>query len=952
MKTRLLLLAMVMGATTAAARQTYNFNSGWTLDKQLKVTLPRAWNEHQAFAVECNEMADTVVWYRKSFRLPKLRKGERVLIEFEGARQAAEVWLNGKRVGLSENGVMAFGFDITPYIIYKGENLIEVMTDNDINYHERSSGSKFQWNYNNFNCDYGGLTKNVKLHIVPPTHQTLPIYRDLGTTGQYVYGDNFDISGHACDICVETQVALGRPGKQEKLTLEVVVEEMDGREVARFKGDEVKTDQPTTTLKARRRVGGLHFWSWGYGYLYRVKTIVGSDTVSTVTGFRKAEFKEGKVWLNDRVLMVHGYAQRTTNEWPGVGCAAPAWMSDLSNALQVESGGNVVRWMHVTPSKQDIESCDRVGLIQAMPAGDSEKDVDGRRWEQRVEVMRDAIIYNRNNPSILFYECGNNNISDEHMAEMKQLKLLYDPNGGRAIGCRNMLSTRVAEYGGEMLYVNKSAGIPMWQMEYCRDEGVRKYWNSWSYPFHKEGDGPLYRNAPAPAYNHNMDELAVEFVRRWYDYWLERPGQGTRVNSGGVKIIFSDSHSHSRGETNYRTSGVVDAMRIPKDAFYTHQVMWSGWVDDEQEKTYIIGHWNYRQGDTIPRIYVVSSADTVRLSVNSKPIDIRPTHQYRYLWTFENVPFEAGVLRANDYSVETTGEPVRLRLTAIENPTGWKADGADLAIVEAEAVDAQGRRCPLADPMISYELEGEAEWLGGVAHGRKDNYARATTLPLDAGIHRVLLRSTPTAGTIRVKATSSLLGEATLTLKTEPFETTGGLSTHMPGEDLPCSLVRGETPAGQSFTEEKRDVEIVSAEAAVNADKTSLAYDGDESSSWQSDSNLENSWIRFTLAEEVSVDEVCLKMVAFRSKAYPITILADDTPVWQGYTPKSLSFVRLPLKPHKPTRHYTIRMTGQTNDGDAFGAVKEMAKENDEKKISGRNALRILETEFIVSTKR
>ena len=44
--------------------------------------------------------------------------------------------------------------------------------------------------------------------------------------------------------------------------------------------------------------------------------------------------------------------------------------------------------MHVTPWKQDVESCDRVGLIQAMPAGDSEKDRTGRQWDQRTELMR------------------------------------------------------------------------------------------------------------------------------------------------------------------------------------------------------------------------------------------------------------------------------------------------------------------------------------------------------------------------------------------------------------------------------------------------------------------------------------------------------------------------------------------------------------------------------------
>ena len=67
--------------------------------------------------------------------------------------------------------------------------------------------------------------------------------------------------------------------------------------------------------KANKRLSGLHFWSWGYGYLYRVKTIVGTDTVTTVTGFRKTEFKDGLISLNDRVMMVHGYAQRSTNEW-------------------------------------------------------------------------------------------------------------------------------------------------------------------------------------------------------------------------------------------------------------------------------------------------------------------------------------------------------------------------------------------------------------------------------------------------------------------------------------------------------------------------------------------------------------------------------------------------------------------------------------------------------------
>ena len=42
-----------------------------------------------------------------------------------------------------------------------------------------------------------------------------------------------------------------------------------------------------------------------------------------------------------------------------------------------------------------------------------------------------------------------------------------------------MLDIREAEYGGEMLYINKSVHHPMWATEYCRDEGLRKYWDEY-----------------------------------------------------------------------------------------------------------------------------------------------------------------------------------------------------------------------------------------------------------------------------------------------------------------------------------------------------------------------------------------------------------------------------------------------------------------------------------------
>jgi hypothetical protein len=191
------------------------------------------------------------------------------------------------------------------------------------------------------------------------------------------------------------------------------------------------------------------------------------------------------------------------------------------------------------------------------------------------------------------------------MTELKNIRDQYDPYGGRAIGSRNMLDSKVAEYGGEMLYVNKSDTKPMWMMEYCRDESLHWYWNSWSYPYHKEGTGPAYRGGVYREWNHNGDEFAAELVRRWYEYWTERPGSGTRVNSGGAKIVFSDTQTHGRSQ-DYRVSGVVDPMRVEKDAFYAHQVMWDGWVDDLKPRTYICGHWQYERGFEAPPIPLLS----------------------------------------------------------------------------------------------------------------------------------------------------------------------------------------------------------------------------------------------------------------------------------------------------------------------------------------------------------
>lgn len=543
------------------------------------------------------------------------------------------------------------------------------------------------------------------------------------------------------------------------------------------------------------------------------------------------------------------------------------------------------------------------------------------------------------------------------MQEMKDIRDKWDPHGGRAAGSRNMQASKVAEYGGEMLYTNKSAGKPMWAMEYSRDEGLRKYWDEFSPPYHKDGDGPLHNNQNASAYNRNQDSHAVENVVRWYEFWKERPGTGDRISSGGVNIIFSDSNTHHRGSENYRRSGEVDAMRIPKDGFYAHKVMWDGWVVPERNSTHIIGHWNYKPG-VKKNIYVISTGEKAELFVNGKSQGFGE-RRHGFVFTFKGVEWKPGTIRAVSYSAEnkklseaeikTAGEPVGLRLTVQNGPKGLKADGADVALVQIEVVDAKGNRCPTALNMIDFKLEGNAEWRGGIAQG-PDNYILAKSLPVEGGVNRVFIRSTIKAGKIALTATSKGLKTAAIALKSVPVTVTDGLSLDMPADGLPSILKRGPTPSTPSFTPIRTSLKIVSAIAGANQDRVNASFDDNELTNWSNDGKQSTGWITYTLANEAMVNEVSLKLNSFRTTSYSIKILVDGKEVYNGRTPTSLGYCTLAFNPAKG-KAVTIQLAGVNSVNLAANAGVEVGGQKLEEGVGGpvgdvRGVLNIIEAEF------
>ena len=750
-----------------------------------------------------------ITWYRKHFKLPASAKDGKVFLEFEGLKQAGRFWVNGKSVGRFENGITACGLDLTGFVNFgAGENVIAVKVDNSNDYTEEATGAGFEWMGRAFNPNYGGLNHDIWLHLTGKVYQTLPLYENLKTTGVYVWPSNFSISNKTCDVNLEAQVK-NESGDQQSITLSAVVVDADGKVCAKFLGEALDlVNGQTEVFSASGKLSGAKFWNDETPNLYDVYSMLTVndkvvDVQKITTGFRKAEFKggvgTGGVFLNDKFVYLTGYAQRSSDDWAGLGQAYPDWMHDYNAQLIRRTHANYIRWMHIAPQAAEVRACDKTGIIQICPAGDKEGDpvldkrlkpeVAARQWEQRMEVMRDTMIYFRNNPSIVLWEAGNNGVTTEHMKQMVALRKELDPNGGRAMGCRTLndpAATPVAEYFGVMIGQddNKDSRkdakdlfraysderrdrAPFIETEDFRDEAARRFWDDFSPPHFG------FKKGPNDTYDWNSETFAVAAAGRYHDYFshiISNTNAAFSKWAGYASIYWSDSNADGRQDSSEvcRVSGKVDSVRLPKSAYYVYRVMQNPLPD-----IHIIGHWNYGTNVTKTICVAANHCNLVELFVNGKSLGVKTSPRNGYIFEFPQIKFEAGKISAVGKSkdtilaqmeIETAGEPEKLKLTPHVSPIGLQADGSDVAFFDVEVVDAQGRRCPTDEARVDFKLAGPAIWRGGYNSG-KINSVNNLWLDTECGINRVAIRATQTPGKITLTATRDGLEAATATVE-------------------------------------------------------------------------------------------------------------------------------------------------------------------------------------------
>jgi beta-galactosidase len=812
----------------------YNFNPGWKFIRQdvagaeqpafddskwADISTPHTYNDVDSYTAFISHSSGDrrawtgITWYRKHFKLPATARGGKVILEFEGLKQAGRFWVNGKYVGLFENGVTACGLDLTDFVNFgDADNVIAVKVDNSNNYVEEATHTGYQWMGRAFDPNYGGLNHDIVLHLTGKVYQTLPLYENLKTTGVYIYPSNFSISGKTCDVNIESQVRNESAGRQS-ITLWAVVVDADGKVSAQFRGgaSDLAAGE-TKVLGVNGKLADAKFWSDVTPNLYDVYTIltVNSKVVDVQkirTGFRKAEFKggvgTGGVFINDKFVYLTGYAQRSSDDWAGLGEAYPDWMHDYNAQLVRSTHANYIRWMHISPQAVDVRACDKAGIVIVCPAGDKEGDAQGRQWDQRAEVMRDSMIYFRNDPSILFWEAGNTVVTPEHMQQIVALRKQWDPNGGRVAGTRdndaaapNNAITPIAEYYGVMIgqdrrtdaitapgqifrgySVDRRDRAPLIETEDFRDEAARRFWDDYSPPFFG------FKKGPNDTYNWNSETFSIAAAGRYNDYLLNRISNTDPAHSrwaGYASIYWADSNADGRQDSSEvaRVSGKVDSVRLPKEAYYVYRVM-----QNDAPDIHIIGHWTY-PANTVKTMNVAANhCDAVELFVNGKSLGKSTTPLNGYIYQFPQIAFvpgkisavatEKGRIVAQD-EIETAGEPKAIKLTPHTGPNGLQANGSDVVFYDVEVVDAQGRRCPTDDARVDFQVSGPATWRGGYNSGIP-NSINNLYLNTECGINRVAIRSTLTPGVITLTATRDGLAPAKIQVEAKGVDVKDGL---------------------------------------------------------------------------------------------------------------------------------------------------------------------------------
>ena len=501
------------------------------------------------------------------------------ILEFEAVGSAFYVWINGQKVGYSQNSMSPAEFDVTSYL-KEGENrlAVEVYRWSDGSYLEDQDFWRLS-----------GIFRPVKLWKRPLQH--ISDYRI-----SLIPSEDFD----SATVNVDVELANMARVKSDNLSVRVSLQgkNTDGKEINQILSGTSKTIKAgdTITLKMNGVLEHPLIWSAEkpnlYECLIELLDSKGNLVESFIqnTGVRRIENRGEVMFINNKPVKLRGVNRH--DHHPRTGHFVDAATTELDIKLMKQANINMLRTSHYPDSPLLYELCDRYGLY-VMDEANQESHGFGLRNRQmgnspewtKAHVDRAESLVKRdfNHPSILFWSLGNEGGAGSNMRAMRNK--VEENDSTRLIFCDTDLSVSDL-YDDSYLSparlkqtAQRVSDRPFMMREYAHMMGnsggnLTEYWDI------------IYADP----------SIAGAAIWDFVDQGIAKPIDGSKLSYKGSGLSLEDGEFWAYGgdfgdmpnDGNFVINGLVAPDRTPHPHYYevkhVYQPVHFELVDFDQEK--------------------------------------------------------------------------------------------------------------------------------------------------------------------------------------------------------------------------------------------------------------------------------------------------------------------------------------------------------------------------------
>ncbi|SEM99125.1 beta-galactosidase [bacterium A37T11] len=372
--------------------------------------------------------------YRKLIEIPLNWQDHQVFIHFEGVQSAFFLWVNGEKVGYSEDSMSGAEFNITKFL-NSGKNLIalEVYKWSDGSYLEDQDMFRF-----------GGIQRGVFLYATPNIHvrdffltsQLDPDYKSATLMANTFIHNYEEKSGLAANMDITLIDPQGKEvGVSESKTLHAAALGRGIRNLMkRIKG--TSKDSPDQSELFSLKVTNPQLWSAETPNLYTVLITLYNEqkeiteVLSNKFGFRKVEIKNSQLLVNGRPILLKGVNRHEMDPVNGKAVTPESMLQDIT--LMKQHNINTVRTSHYPDDPYWYQLCDEYGLYVIDEANlethGASKDLGNNPSWQAAYVNRERRMVQRdkNHPSVIIWSMGNESWGRDNFVACREEILAID----------------------------------------------------------------------------------------------------------------------------------------------------------------------------------------------------------------------------------------------------------------------------------------------------------------------------------------------------------------------------------------------------------------------------------------------------------------------------------------------------------------------------------------------